>query len=55
MPQNATFTSFRTHIPAISYFDLFGLRPEIWEKCLKISNRFITDLVCLRKMVVSCK
>ena len=53
MLQSATFTPFRTPIPAISHFDLFGLRPENCEKCLKISNRFIIDSVFLRKKVVS--
>ena len=32
MPQSATFAPFRTAIPAISHFDLFGLRPENWGK-----------------------
>ena len=50
MPQRAPF---KTPTPAISHFDLFGLRPENYEKYLKISNRFITDLVVLRKEVVS--
>ena len=53
IPQIATFTPFRTPIPAISHFDLFGLRPENCEKCLKISNRFITDSIFLRKKIVS--
>ena len=35
MPQNVTFTHFRTPVTAISHFDLFGLRPEKCEKCLK--------------------
>ena len=53
MPQSATITPFRTPIPAISDFDFFGLRPENFENCLKISNRFMTDLVVLRKKVAS--
>ena len=52
IPQSATFTPFRTPMAAISHFDLFGLRPENCEKCLKISNRFIIDSVFLRKKVV---
>ena len=35
MPQNAIFTHFKKPITAISHFDLFGLRPEKSEKCLK--------------------
>ena len=40
IPQSATFTHLITPIPAILYFDLFGLRPRPGncEKCLKISN-----------------
>ena len=53
LPESATLTPFRTPIPAISHFDLFGLRPETCEKCLKISNRFVTDSIFLRKKVVS--
>ena len=53
IPQSATFTPFRTPMSAISNFDLFGLRLENCEKCLKISNGFKTDLVFLRKKVVS--
>ena len=53
MPQSTTFIPFRTPIPAISHFDLFGLRPENCEKCLNICSRFITDLLFLRKKVVS--
>ena len=45
IPQSATFTPFITPMSAISHFDLFGLRPENCEKCLKISNRFIADLL----------
>ena len=52
LPQSATFTPFRTPIPAISHFDLFGLRPENREKRSKISNKFIIDSVFLRKKVV---
>ena len=48
IPQSATFTPFRTPIPTVSRFNLFGLRPENCEKCLKISNRFIIDSVPLR-------
>ena len=40
IPQSATVTPFRTPKPTISHFDLFGLRPENCEKCLKIYNRF---------------
>ena len=32
IPQSATFTPFRTPMPAISHFHLFGLRPENCEK-----------------------
>ena len=53
IPQSATFTPFRTPIPAISRFDLFDLRPENYEKCLKISNGFKTDSAFLGKKVVS--
>ena len=53
IPQSATFKPFRTPMPAISHFYLFGLRPEKCEKCLKISNRFITDSVFSRKKIVS--
>ena len=49
IPQSATFTSFRAPIPAISHVDLFDLRPENYEKCLKISNRFKTDSVFFLK------
>ena len=52
MPQSATVTHFRKPIQAISHFDLFGLRPAKREKCLSISNRFITDSVFLKKLVV---
>ena len=34
MSQIATFTPFRTPIPAISDFDIFGLKPEKCEKYL---------------------
>ena len=36
MLQSATFTPFRTPLPDISLFDLFGLRPENCEKCLTL-------------------
>ena len=50
--QSATLAPFRTPIPAISHFDLFGLRLENCENCLKVSNRFLTDSVFLRKKSV---
>ena len=36
MLQSATFTPFRTPLPDISLFDLFGLRPGNCEKCLTL-------------------
>ena len=49
MSESANFTPLRTPIPVISHFPLFGLRPKICEKCLKVFNKFITDAVFLRK------
>ena len=34
-PQSTIFTPFGTPMPTISHFDMFDLRPENCEKCLK--------------------
>ena len=38
MPQSATLTHFRSPVPAISEFDLFGFRPEILKNFQKPSK-----------------
>ena len=50
MPSRTTVTSFRAPIPAISHFDLFGSRPEIFEKLSK-TKIHITDVCCLTAKV----
>ena len=44
MPQSATFTPFRSPTPAISHFDLFDLRPEKCEKCLKFVSAIVYQI-----------
>ena len=52
MLQSATLTRFRALIPAISHFDLFGFRPEIFEKLSKTFKISVTDVWFLTKKVV---
>ena len=53
MPQSATLTPYRVPIPVISYFYLFGSRPEIFEKLPKTFKIPITDVLFLIKKVMS--
>ena len=53
MLQSATLTLYRAPIPAISCFDLFGSRSEIFGKLPQTFKISITDVWLLTKKVVS--
>ena len=53
IPQTATLTPFKAHIPAISHCLRFGFSPEKREKVLNISNRFSMDCAPFKKNVAS--
>ena len=51
IPQTATWTPFRTPVPAILDFVKFGFNPEKYEK--KVSTICFTEIVACKKKVVS--
>ena len=51
MPQNVTRTPFRAPSAAILHFDLFGVRPEIFENLLRTLKIYITDVCFFTKKV----
>ena len=53
MPESATFTPFSVPIPAISYFVVLGLSPEIREILRKIFKLSKTKILSIKKKVVS--
>ena len=52
-PQIATLTTFKAPILEISHFDLFGLRPKLFEKLPKNFQMSIADVCFLTTKVMS--
>ena len=52
-PQIATLTTFKAHILEISHFDLFSLRPKLFEKLPKNFQMSVADVCFLTMKVMS--
>ena len=52
-PQAASITSLREPMPEISHLLRFGFKPEYFEKFVKVSIKYLTDLKSRRRNVES--